>query len=364
MARIDIIMPVRNGAAYLDEAIRSVRAQNARDWRLLVLDHGSGDTSAAIAARHAGEDARVELRDCSAVQGLSVLRNVGLDAADGEFVLLHDADDRSRPDRIDRLIEGLTNNPGATAIGSECRLVDEQGRASGYLSRLIDAARISPSILFCNPMAQPTVMFRREGLARHKVCYGTGFLGVVSSKDDMIVTDLVEDYLLFGQLGILGECVNLPLPLVDYRRHPQSVTMLAHRRQLQLSLAVSRFLMHSLAGLRSVPYVDPAPFCSHGATLFALPERSADLDVSFKAMAASLRQAFGPSAALERELAFRRTLATRQSFNLATRYLQFRARHRPEMDEAAVARGWLTAPLRGRQRPIIEADDLLPGMAS
>ena len=40
MARIDILLPVKNGKDYLAEAIDSVIAQTYTDWRLLVLDHG------------------------------------------------------------------------------------------------------------------------------------------------------------------------------------------------------------------------------------------------------------------------------------------------------------------------------------
>ena len=43
MAAIDIVMPVRNGAAYIGDAIRSVIGQTERNWRLLVFNHASTD---------------------------------------------------------------------------------------------------------------------------------------------------------------------------------------------------------------------------------------------------------------------------------------------------------------------------------
>jgi len=59
--RVLILTPVLNGAAFLDEAIRSVRAQTYADWTQIILDAGSDDGSCDIARRHAAEDDRVQL---------------------------------------------------------------------------------------------------------------------------------------------------------------------------------------------------------------------------------------------------------------------------------------------------------------
>ena len=56
-----VLTPVLNGAAFLDAAIRSVRAQTHAQWRLVVLDAHSTDDSAAIAQSHAAQDQRITL---------------------------------------------------------------------------------------------------------------------------------------------------------------------------------------------------------------------------------------------------------------------------------------------------------------
>lgn len=55
------LTPVLNGAAFLDAAIRSVRAQTHDRWRLVILDGGSTDGSQDIALAHADEDVRITL---------------------------------------------------------------------------------------------------------------------------------------------------------------------------------------------------------------------------------------------------------------------------------------------------------------
>ena len=57
VAKIDILLPVKNGKDFLAESIDSVIGQTFTDWRLLVLDHGSTDGSREMAGR--SEERRV-----------------------------------------------------------------------------------------------------------------------------------------------------------------------------------------------------------------------------------------------------------------------------------------------------------------
>ena len=59
--RISIVMPFRNAAATLPEAVGSVLAQTFRDWELLAVDDHSTDGSAAVVREKAGGDPRVRL---------------------------------------------------------------------------------------------------------------------------------------------------------------------------------------------------------------------------------------------------------------------------------------------------------------
>ncbi len=48
--RIDIITPAYDVAPYIGDAIRSVLAQTHRYWTMTIVDDGSTDETAAIAA--------------------------------------------------------------------------------------------------------------------------------------------------------------------------------------------------------------------------------------------------------------------------------------------------------------------------
>src|SRR6185369_13086080 len=97
--RVTVVMSVYNGERYLAEAIDSILAQTYRDFELLVIDDASTDRTAEIVAKYHDERIRVLRNDTN--RGLTVSLNIGLGAARGELIARHDADDRSRPRRLE-----------------------------------------------------------------------------------------------------------------------------------------------------------------------------------------------------------------------------------------------------------------------
>ena len=77
---ISIILPAHNAGPYLRECVDSVLAQTWRNWELLLVDNGSTDGTAAIAASFT--DPRINVL-FEPVQGVSVARNKGLAAMSG-----------------------------------------------------------------------------------------------------------------------------------------------------------------------------------------------------------------------------------------------------------------------------------------
>ena len=84
---ISIIMPVKDGTNYMYEAIEGIRKQNM-NIEIIVVDDASGDNTAEIAQRMG---CKVIINPAN--MGSTIARNIGLKAADGEFILFHDHDD-------------------------------------------------------------------------------------------------------------------------------------------------------------------------------------------------------------------------------------------------------------------------------
>jgi glycosyltransferase involved in cell wall biosynthesis len=118
--RIGIVTPAFNVAAYLGDAIRSVLAQTHQDWTMTIVDDGSTDDTAAIAAGFA-DPRLVLIRQSNA--GVSAARNRGLAATDAQAVLFLDGDDWLSPDALAILAATLSANLGAiAAVGPYTRV--------------------------------------------------------------------------------------------------------------------------------------------------------------------------------------------------------------------------------------------------
>lgn len=125
-----IIVPAYKSAAFLPDTIASIRRQTAEDWRAVIVDDGSPDDGAAIAADAARADCRILLvRQENA--GVSAARNRGREVALADpacdSLLFLDADDMLRPDALETLRAALWARPGIPAVHGLASFVDESG---------------------------------------------------------------------------------------------------------------------------------------------------------------------------------------------------------------------------------------------
>ena len=88
-----IVMPVYNVEKYLEQAVQSVLNQTYENFELLLIDDCSTDSSAQLCEMLANKDARVHLMMLPTNGGVSNARNIGADAASGEYLMFMDSDD-------------------------------------------------------------------------------------------------------------------------------------------------------------------------------------------------------------------------------------------------------------------------------
>lgn len=121
-----VVVPAYNAAATLDRAVLSVLAQTLGDLEVLVVDDGSSDDTAALAARLARTDPRVRLLPLADNRGVSAARNHAITHATGTWVALLDADDAYEPDRLHTLCR-CGDAVGADLVADNLRLVASDG---------------------------------------------------------------------------------------------------------------------------------------------------------------------------------------------------------------------------------------------
>ena len=147
MARTCIIIPAYNAEAWIEDSVRSVLNQSERDLRLLVVDDGSTDGTAAVLARLAAEDAR--LTSLSAPNGGPArARNLALEQLDAEteYVMFLDADDRLLPDALTYALQGAQRGAELTVFGYSIRGLDGRLRDYSEPEALLDRSTIGAAL--------------------------------------------------------------------------------------------------------------------------------------------------------------------------------------------------------------------------
>jgi len=91
MPLVSVIMNIRNGAAYLREALDSVMAQTFHDWELIAWDDRSTDDSARIVAEYRDQRVRYFLSPEETLLGRA--RDSAIRQARGEWLAFLDQDD-------------------------------------------------------------------------------------------------------------------------------------------------------------------------------------------------------------------------------------------------------------------------------
>ena len=105
--KVSVIIPTADRPESLAYALASLRAQNAKDIQVIVVNDGGADVRGAIAPFR--DDLGVELVDHDQNLGAAAARNTGMDVADGDFVMFLDDDDVVLPGHFDAVTQVIAD---------------------------------------------------------------------------------------------------------------------------------------------------------------------------------------------------------------------------------------------------------------
>lgn len=214
---VSVVMAVYNGERFLRQAVDSILGQTFTDFELIVVDDGSKDATPAILDEY--EDGRiVRLRNQTNI-GQTPSLNIGIEAAKGQFIARHDADDVSHPERFARQAAFLQEHTAVGLLGTSYRLVDDQGKLLEIEHPPPDNAGLQARLTTGNCLCHGSVMMRRDSLQAAGL-YRPAFR-------------VTQDYDLWLRLAEVTQLANLEQPLYDFRFDGGSVSR--NKRGLQLA---------------------------------------------------------------------------------------------------------------------------------
>lgn len=207
---VSVGVPVRNGARFLAETLDSLLAQSYADFELLVSDNASTDETPEIGRAYAARDPRVRYLRSDVDLGLAGNYNRLFQEAQGKYFKWAAADDLHEPDYLKRCVEVLERDPSVVLAYGKSRFIDENGKPVEETDPGFDlqdeAARERLRYVIRSKRWVNAIfgLIRSEGLAKTPLLpkYPSG------------------DYIILGELALVGKFVEVPEVLFLRRLHP------------------------------------------------------------------------------------------------------------------------------------------------
>ena len=216
---VSVVIPCFNQAHYLPEAIESVLSQSYPLVEIIVVDDGSIDDTAKVAASY--PEVRL-FRQSN--QGLSAARNRGLRESRGDLLVFLDADDRLLPGGLSAGVACLHEHPECAFAYGQYQFINEDGTLNKRIERAPASGDTYADFLRENRVAMhAAVMYRRWVFER---------VGGFNKR-----LKACEDYEMYFRIVRRFPVVEHPALVAEYRRHPGSMSNHA-RKMLESALTV------------------------------------------------------------------------------------------------------------------------------
>jgi len=207
MNKISVLLPVKNGEKFLNQAIDSILNQTYTDFELLIIDDNSTDRTLEILNSYQDQRIKIILSDEGFIPNL----NRGIEIADCQYIARMDADDIMNPIRLEtqlQIMEDLHVDVCCSYLN-----VFEAGKKSFILDHGLQGLIDKPleKLAKDNFVPHPSVMMRKEFLIKHNLRY--------------VNYPHAEDYKLWCEIAKKdGKFYIEPTPLLSYRIGNHQVT--------------------------------------------------------------------------------------------------------------------------------------------
>ena len=202
MSKISVVMPVYNTKEeWLREAIESILNQTYKDFEFIIIDDGS-DVPIEPIVNSYDDDRIVFVRQNN--KGIARSLNYGFKIAKGEYIARMDADDISMPERFEKQVAFLNNNPNVSVLGTWFEYFPEKSivkhpQKPKYLDFMKNCC-----------IAHPSIMLRKSDFEQFNLSYDYNYK--------------CEDYELWSRAVRVLNFENLQDVLLKYRIHSSNAS--------------------------------------------------------------------------------------------------------------------------------------------
>ena len=203
---VSVVIPAYNASRTLAQTLRSICAQTYEQLDVIVVDDGSTDGTAAVAASFGDPRVRVITQ---ANAGHAAARNTGIAAATSRYVAFLDADNLWLPDKLERQISWLRRRPTSRALQSGTYFVRDD----------LAVLYAEPCISSSDPLLD-SLTFRNLPDVMSTLVAERGLLQEIGGFDESL--RILQDWDLAIRLARHGQLNSLADPLSAYRLHSRN----------------------------------------------------------------------------------------------------------------------------------------------
>ncbi|MFZ5447616.1 MAG: glycosyltransferase family 2 protein [Thermodesulfobacteriota bacterium] len=205
---VSIVIPTYNHAKVLQHALQSVLDQTYTDWEAIVINNFSADNTIEVVESF--RDPRIRLINFSNQGVIAASRNVGIKAAQGDYVAFLDSDDTWYPNKLEKAMEIFRQRPDVDLV---CH--DVFALTQGRITRTIRAGHEFPR-MGTNTKLQDYLLFQGNHVATSTVVVRKAKLEEVGGFRENREIISVEDYDLWIRLSAVSKFYFLNLVLGEY----------------------------------------------------------------------------------------------------------------------------------------------------
>ncbi|MDI3273908.1 glycosyltransferase family 2 protein [Pseudomonas sp. MDT1-16] len=226
---VSIVAPCFNAQKYLEDAIKSIFAQDYPNIEVIIVDDGSSDDSLAILKRlQQTYDFQLYSQPN---QGVSAALNHGLRYAKGVYVSTPDLDDIMLPESVRIRADYLDQHPNVGCVGALISYMDSDGNTIKQQQRdQIHTYNFDQVLRGAVVIGAPVALYRMKAMR---------------SADFYAPKLRVQDFQMTLRIARLGyEIHELPVCITRYRRHANNLSR-KYRILLQADLeAIEPYVNH------------------------------------------------------------------------------------------------------------------------
>jgi len=258
---VSVIIPVYNAEEFVSESIESILNQTYENIEIVLVDDCSIDSTLAILKKYKKEYpdkiTLVALKKNRGKGGDSAA-NIAFERSSGEFIARMDADDVSLPDRLEKQVKFLIDNPEYAVVGSCAYVINTEGEVVGKKIMPETHKDIYKNLFTFHPMINPTQMFRKAKFAGPML-----YLNDNPTNNDYLTS--------MKKISSGAKYYNLPDKLLYYRIHDRNDSLARVRRTFGNSV-ITRLRGVSEFGYKPSIF-SIAKFLLQIVVVYSLPEK-------------------------------------------------------------------------------------------